>query len=240
MPFRNVFLLQGLIVALVADVVLVWQMTPILDWHTRALERLLDLANVPWTAGRQVNILPGASGTLVSAPYLDYAQHPWYPWIFLIGTVLLYLLAYKYWPAPVRPLVALIPIGLAVTLLYLKVFSPNLPYSPEDFAAIWYRGEAYLWLLLPWIFGLGLFTLNVPFALKLPWLVLVFLYSVVWSVVRLAMAMATFHYFGSMWMPVFYFLCGFLADFLYIVAAYSLAMDRAATFLVKQKEVWQS
>ena len=240
MPFRNVYLLQGLLVSIVADVVLIWQMETILNWHTRALQRLLDLAEVPWEAGRQLSILPGLSATLVRAPYLDYVENPWYPWYILGITTAIFLAGYRYWAAPLRPLFALIPIGLAITLVYLKLFSPNLPYSPEDFCAIWYRGEAYLWLLLPWIFGLGLFTLSVPFALKLPWLLIVFGYSVLWSVVRLAVAVATFYYFGSMWMPIFYFLFGFLADFLYIVAFYSLAMDRAAGFLVRQKEVWQS
>lgn len=240
MPFRNMFLLQGLAVAVVTDVVLLWQMENILSWHTRALQRLLDLAEVPWQAGREIAILPNITASLVSTSYLDYQLHPWYPLVALAVTGALYLVAWKYWPQPVRPLVALVPIGLAITYLYMRLISPELPYNPEDFAAIWYRGESYLWLLLPWIFGIGLFTLNVPFALKLPWLGLVFLYAVLWSVVRLAMALATFHYFGPIWMPIFYFLCGFLADFLYIVASYSLAMDRAATYLVRQKEVWQS
>jgi len=40
-------------------------------------------------------------------------------------------------------------------------------------------------------------------------------------------------------MPSFYFGFGFLADFLYIVAFYSLAVDRAAGFLGKQQEAWQ-
>ena len=240
MPFRNIFLLQGLAVAVVTDLVLIWQMGTILDWHTRALQRLLDLAEVPWVVGRQINVLPNISASLVRASYMDYQQHPWYPVLFFLLITALFAVGYKYWPPPVRPLAALVPIGLGITLFYLKFISPTLPYDPEDFCAIWYRGETYLWLLLPWIFGLGLFTLNVPFALKLPWLLIVFGYSILWSVVRLAMALATFYYFGSIWMPIFYFLCGFLADFLYIVACYSLAMDRAATYLVKQKEVWQS
>ncbi len=111
--------------------------------------------------------------------------------------------------------------------------------NPEDFCAIWYRGETYLWLLLPLLFAMGYFLLTVPFWMKLSWLCLLVSYSFLWSVVRLALALATFHYFGSLWMPLFYFVFGFLADFLYIVAFYSLAMDRAAVFLVKQKEVWQ-
>jgi hypothetical protein len=240
MPFRNVFLLQGLVVAIVADILLLWQMDAVLDWHTRALQRLLDLAQVPWEAGREVAILPGISGELVRTSMLDYQQFPMLPWVIFGVTAAIFLLGYKFWPSPIRPLLALVPIGLGITLFYLKLFSPTLPYNAEDFVAIWYRGEAYLWLLLPWVFGLGLFTLNVPFSLKLPWLAIVFLYSLLWSAVRVAMAVATFYYFGPMWMPIFYFLCGFLADFLYIVACYSLAMDQAAGFLVKQKEVWQS
>jgi hypothetical protein len=240
MPFHNLFLWQGLIVSVVADILLVWQLETVLNWHARALQHLLNLASVPWETGREISILPNLSATLVRVPYLDYLEHPRYPWAFLGIALAIFLVGYRYWPAPLRPLLATLPIGLGITLVYLKLVSPNLPYSPEDFCALWYRGETYLWLLLPWVFGLGLFTLNVPFALKLPWLVVVFLYSVFWSVVRLALAVATFYYFGSMWMPIFYFLFGFLADFLYVVAFYSLAMDRAAHFLVKQKEVWQS
>jgi hypothetical protein len=240
MPFRNVLLLQGLVVSLVADGVLIWQMETILNWHTRVLQLLLDLAAVPWETGRQLSVLPGVSATILRAPYLDYVENPWYPWYITGIAAAIFLAGYRYWAAPLRPLFALVLIGLAITLGYLKLISPNLPYSPEDFSAIWYRGETYLWLLIPWIFGLGLFTLNVPFVLKVPWLVFVFGYSVLWSAVRLAVAVATFYYLGSMWMPVFYFLFGFLADFLYIVAFYSLAMDRAAGFLVKQREVWQS
>ena len=52
---------------------------------------------------------------------------------------------------------------------------------------------AIIFLLLFVTFGrvrqAGLVLLNVPFALKLPWLIAVFLYSLVWSVVRLAVAL---------------------------------------------------
>jgi hypothetical protein len=75
---------------------------------------------------------------------------------------------------------------------------------------------------------------------KVLWLLTLFGYAVLWSAVRLAMALATFYYFGVVWMPIFYFLFGFLADFLYVVAGYSLAMNRAAILLAKQKEVWQA
>jgi hypothetical protein len=240
MPFHASFLMQGLAVAVIVDLLLYWQLGTILDWHTQALKRLLEFAGVLWTEGRTLEVLPGVFANLARTGYYSYDADPMFPWYAFGIVAILYLLGYRFMSQPLRPLLFLIPAGLGITLFFLKVVSPELPYSAEDFAAIWYRGESYLWLLMPWIFGLGLFTLNVPFALKLPWLIAVFLYSMVWSVVRLAVALATFHYFGALFMPVFYFIFGFLADFLYIVAIYSLAMDRAAGFLSKQREVWQS
>lgn len=86
---------------------------------------------------------------------------------------------------------------------------------------------------------MSFFALNVPWRLKATWLALLMLYSFLWSAIRLATALATFHYLGSLWMPLFYFVFGFLADFLYIVAFYSLAVDRAAASLGKRQEAWQ-
>jgi hypothetical protein len=40
-------------------------------------------------------------------------------------------------------------------------------------------------------------------------------------------------------MPLYYFAAGFLTDFLYIVAFYSMAMDRAAAFLARERASWQ-
>ncbi len=240
MPFRGAFLAQGLAVAVIVDVLLFWQLERILDWHTRVMESLLTFAGVPYTMGGTIEVFPGLSATILSTQYHSYVLNPMFPWYTFGIFAAVYLLGYRYMALPLRPLLFLIPAGLGITLFYLKAISPELPYSPEDFMGIWYRGETYLWLLLPWIFGLGIFTINIPFALKLPWLILVFMYSMVWSVFRLAVALATFYYFGALWMPVFYFVFGFLADFLYIVAIYSLAMDRAAGHLSKQREVWQS
>ncbi len=240
MPFRMALLAQGLLVVVAADWLLLWQMRRVLAWHSRAVEELLQLANVPWKPGRELRPLPGITAVLLRTAYADYGAHPLYPVYFFGVALALFAISYRRCPAPLQPLLFLVPAGLGITLLYQHVAPPGVPYTPEDFCAIWYRGEAYLWLLLPPILALSFFILNVPLFLKIGWLAAILVYSWVWSAVRLALALATFHYFGSIWMPFFYFALGFLADFLYIVACYSLAMDRAATFLVRQKEVWQS
>ena len=239
MPFRGGALLQGLAVIALVDVLFLWQMPRILQWHSRAVESLLRLAHVPWERGRELTLLPGVSVVLLDTAYLDYRTHPLYPGYFAGAALACFCLGYARWPAPLKPLFFLLPAGLGITFLYLKTVSPSVPYTPQDFCAIWYRGEAYLWLLLPLIFAVGFFILNVPLSTKIGWLCLLLLYSFLWSAVRLALALATFYYFGSIWMPFFYFAFGFLADFLYIVAFYSMALDGAAAFLAKQEEVWQ-
>ncbi len=239
LTLNPVCLAQGLGVFAVADALLLWQMQRVLMWHTRAVEWLLGLAKVPWEMGRELRLLPGISASLVHTGFLDYQTHPLYPVFFCVAALGFYGTGNRWWPAPVKPLLWLVPASLGVTLLYLQYVQPSFPYSPEDFCAMWIRSEAYLWLLLPGVFALSFFTLSVPLGLKISWLAALVLYAFVWSALRLALALATFHYFGPIWMPLFYFAFGILADFLYIVAFYSLAMDGAAAKLAEQRGAWE-
>ena len=239
LAFRPASLLSGIAVACLVDFFLLWKGAHILAWHSRIVETLLGLAQVPWEHGRPLVLLPGVSVDLLRTSFLNASEFPLYPWYCLVATSALFLLGYWRWPAPLKPLLALVPISVAMALFYSSVVSPLGPYTPEDFGALWYHGETYLWLLLPWIFTVGIFPLRVPPWLKLGALGLLLFYSFLWSAIRLAMGLATFYYFGSLWMPFFYFAFGFLADFLYIVAVYSLVVDRAAAWLAGREEVWE-
>ncbi|MBI2816324.1 MAG: hypothetical protein HYX72_05260 [Acidobacteria bacterium] len=239
MPFVKSFLFQGLAVAALADTLLLWQMPRILQWHSQVIQTFLDWARVPWQMGREITLVPGITARLLQTSYLNYQEYPYYPWAFLGGAIAVFLIGYRLWPTPIRPLVFLLPASLAITLIYLEIVSPLVPYTPEDFCSIWYHGEAYIWLLIPWIFAVSFFTLAVPFVMKIGWLPLLISYAFLWSAVRLTLALTTFHYFGPIWMPFTYFIFGFLADFMYIVTFYSLALDRAARWLATRREIWQ-
>ena len=237
MPFRTICLLQGIAVAAAVDYLLVRQMARVLGWHAQSLGWLLNLANVPWKSGGVLRLWPGVSADIFSTDYLNYAVHPYYPGLIALAALVAYGVAYRRVSDPLKLLLFLPVAALGIAFTFL-LFQHRSPYSPMEFSAVWYRGEVFLWLLLPVIFAMSFFILNVPLPQKIGWLLVLLAYSFVWSAVRLATALATFHYFGSVWMPFFYFIFGIMADFLYIVAAYSLAMDGAARYLAAQQEAW--
>ena len=239
LPLPAHVLWSGLARAFAAQALLYWQMPLVLEWHGRAVEGFLRLAGVPWTPGGEVAVLPGIRLALLETAALDYQQHPAWPWLFVAAAWALFWIGLRRAPAPLKPLLFLPPFFLSLTLLFFVTASPQLPYAPADFYALWCRGEAYLWLLLPLIFALGFLMPTIPLLHKALWLVLLLFFSALWSALRLGLALATFYYLGPLWMPLFYFAGGFLADFLCIVILYSLAMRRAAEFLAIRKEAWQ-
>ena len=232
-------LLAGTAVAACLDIFLFAKGESLLAFHSRVTEFFLLVAEVPWEAGRTATILPGVDVGLLRTGFLQYEPDSIYPWFSFAITCAIALVGYYRWPALVRPLLFLVPFSLGTSILYSQLVSVNGPYTAEDFGALWYHGETYLWLLLPWILAIGIFPLCVPWTLKFGSLALLLAYSFLWSCIRLATALATFYYLGSLWMPLFYFLFGFFADFLYIIALYSVTADRAAVWMRSRSEVWE-
>ena len=133
MVFRPGLLLEGFTIAILLDALLVWQGSRILAGHSRVVEALLQLAGVAWERGKELAVLPGVSVGLLRTSYLDYQAHPLYPWACLAAALALLALGLRHCPLPLRPLLYLVPLSLGITLLYLKLISPTVPYNPEDF-----------------------------------------------------------------------------------------------------------
>src|SRR3954468_10616605 len=140
LPFHRGLAAQALLGIIATDLLLLWKMNRVLRWHSRVVERLLTFASVPWHAGREMLLLPGVSAPLIRTAYLDYQAHPLYPVYFVVGTALVFALGYRIWPTPLKPLLLLVPCALALTLAWQRLSPPGVPYLPEDFCAIWYRG----------------------------------------------------------------------------------------------------
>jgi len=104
------------------------------------------------------------------------------------------------------------------------VFNPSFYFDSAMFEQIWLRGEILVWIILPWVSAF-LFVLTLPSApTGVAWALLVQVYAVVWSAVRLAFCLGVLHYTGILFLPLLWFCLGLLFDLVYILVFYSLAL----------------
>jgi hypothetical protein len=122
-----------------------------------------------------------------------------------------------------RTFVTCLIIMLCATAAKL-LFNPSFRLTSAEFEQIWLRGEFLVWILLPWISAL-IFILTIPSLFRgLAWGLLLQIYAVFWSAVRLAFCLGVFHYSGVLFLPLLWFCLGILFDLVYLLAFYSFAL----------------
>lgn len=197
----------------------------LLTEHNRICQRLVELAGVP-VAGVETTTLFGglqpAPVLVVSSSHLD--KDPARLLIlFALGTLVLLQLHRRVALARGFVIFLLILLLLAAAVV---VFHPSSQFGSVEFTQIWLRGEVLVWLLLPW-FSAGMFVLIQP-AFGVGWALLTQLYGFLWSAVRLSFALCLMHYSGILFVPMLWFALGLLADMVYLVVAYSMAVQWSA------------
>lgn len=115
----------------------------------------------------------------------------------------------------------------------------RFPYAAADFAGAWCRAEFIVWIVISLLYAVVLSPLPLSAGATLLFTTEAIVYAMWFSAVRLALLMFLFQVGSLMWMAPAYFACGFLVDFLYIVAYYSLAVARAARRLEDRRDVWR-
>jgi hypothetical protein len=110
----------------------------------------------------------------------------------------------------------------------MAVFRPANQLDSIGFSQIWMRGEVLVWLVLPW-FSASVFILTDPSILWGSfWVLLTQTYGFLWSAARLAFGLALINYSGMLFAPMYWFALGFLADVVYVIVFYSIAVQWAA------------
>jgi hypothetical protein len=104
------------------------------------------------------------------------------------------------------------------------IFNPSFYFDCAMFEQIWLRGEILVWILLPWI-SVFLFILTVPsVAGGAVWALLLQIYAMLWSALRLAFCLGVLHYTGILYLPFLWFCLGILFDLVYVLVFYSLVL----------------
>jgi hypothetical protein len=105
------------------------------------------------------------------------------------------------------------------------VFNPSYYFDAKMYQQIWLRGELLVWLLLPWI-AVFLFMVILPSpGVGVAWTLLLQVYAILWSAIRLAFCLGVLHYTGILFLPLLWFAFGILFDLVYVLVFYSMALQ---------------
>lgn len=193
--------------------------------HNRISQTLIELAGVPVTGITSTTLFPvlePAPAVEVTATRLD--GDPWRLLIFFAAGMLALLQIHRR-IALARGFLLFLMILLLVATAVV-VFHPSSQFGSVEFTQMWLRGEVLVWLLLPW-FAAAMFVLIHPL-FGAGWALLTQVYGFLWSAVRLAFSICVIHYTGILFIPMLWFALGLLADMVYLVVSYSMAVDWAS------------
>jgi hypothetical protein len=234
---RRIDIGWGIAFGLLPNILLLLSAPVILRLHGRWVIALLEWIGVPVTEriayfGRLPIVVPDVP---------SYApNHSLYAAVvavagLVVGAFLLLALK-RLTPLRVIAGVAALTSGISGSFFYFA--GDRFPYTALDFAEVWIRAEFVVWMIIPILLAILLGALPLPPRITLLFSGMTLLYAIWFSAIRLTLFLALFHFIGLIWLPVAYFLGGFLLDFLYIVGYYSLAVSRTTQIVRERREVW--
>jgi hypothetical protein len=213
------------VTAIILTVLVATQQGWLVDEHNRLTKAIVELAGVPVVGVEMAPLFPGlqaAPAVVVSASRLD--GNPFQLLILFAVGMLVLLQVHRRVPLA-RGFVLFLMILLLVATGII-VFHPSSQFGSVEFTQIWLRGEVLVWLLLPW-FSAAMFVLIHPL-FGAGWALATQLYGFLWSSIRLAFSVCLIHYTGILFVPLAWFALGLLADMVYLVVSYSIAVEWAS------------
>jgi hypothetical protein len=195
----------------------------LLDAHVHLSGFILGLSSISCQGSQTIGIfsfLQPAKALLLEGPQdqSDF-RHLALPLLF---SLTLLVLIHRWIPLS-RTFVTCLIIMLCATAAKI-IFNPSYRLTSAEYEQIWLRGEFLVWILLPWISAL-IIILTIPSLIRgLVWGMLLQIYAVFWSAVRLAFCLGIFHYSGTLFLPLLWFCFGILFDLVYLLAFYSFAL----------------
>ncbi len=200
----------------------------LLSAHSRASSFLLSATRIPSTGVKPIEIYPiFGSVTAPDTPFPQARAHPWRTVLIFATSMLALILIHRRIPLS-RNFIIFLMILLCASAVVI-VLNPSFYFDSAMFQQIWLRGEILVWIMLPWVSAF-LFILTLPsVAAGLGWSLLLQLYAIAWSAVRLAFCLGILHYTGILFLPLLWFSLGILFDLVYVLVFYSLALRGSIT-----------
>jgi hypothetical protein len=195
----------------------------LVEAHGQLSDFILIRSYVPITGARTVAVFP-PFGSVV-APEIAFAQsrENALRTTFLFAAAVIVLVAiHRAVPLSRNFIVFLLVLLCAAGLVIL--ITPSFDFDSATFEQIWLRGEVLIWLVLPWVSAF-LFVLTLPSLFGgVAWALLLQVFAVMWSAVRLAFCLGVLHLTGILFLPLLWFCLGALFDLVYVLVFYSFAL----------------
>lgn len=126
-----------------------------------------------------------------------------------------------------------------VSAFFFIVLPYEFPYSIAEFSILYLGTEVGLWVLLPPILALALYTLPTNLTSKILFILFNLAYSIIFGAVRYAAFLFLMDDFSVLFMALFYFAFGPLFDFVYLVGFYTLFVSNLADGIRYSFERWR-
>jgi hypothetical protein len=197
----------------------------LLNLHQESCQRILEAIGVSVTtiSFTMAPVAGAIAATLVDVPALAGNRVA----MLSIGVAILALVAvHRAFPVA-RSLVFFVLSLLAVSLA-MAFLNPQFRVDSGSFIRLWIGTQFALWMAIPWVCAFLVMPIE-PSALRgIAWVVAIGIYAFFWSILRLAFCLGVLHYTGAMFLTGLWFGFGPLADLLYVLVFYSLAVRHAS------------
>ena len=199
-------------------------------WSFQAVltSRILSFARVPHDL-----FLPrpvGGLGFLDAIPPVFIMDKAWlsdYLILVAVVAILLAILIVAVLPRLSPPFRIIIIFFLALVLVNIA-YGILHPEEPSPLNVDWLTSGVLIIPLIALVFNVAVFPIPGPLSAKLTGLLGCLAFSVLWSTLRLSLALASLFYLGTFSFMFLEYLPGAFADFMYMLLFYSFAMRRLA------------
>jgi hypothetical protein len=138
------------------------------------------------------------------------------------------VLRWKKVPLPFRVLWLAAAIIGVVSVLYSAASATGPPHPVDRLVVDFQSSGLLIMVVASLLFAFEVFPIPGPVLVKAGWLIGLFAFAALWSVVRMSVSLASAARFGSWPFLFLHYIGGIYVDFLYVVAFYSFATQALA------------
>ncbi|MDP8223310.1 MAG: hypothetical protein P9L99_08125 [Candidatus Lernaella stagnicola] len=115
----------------------------------------------------------------------------------------------------------------------------EFPYTIGDFCMLYIGTEVGLWILIPVILAIALYSTPTTLASKVLFIVFNVAYSIIFGTVRYLVFLSAMQDHSVLFMAEFYFIFGPLFDFVYVVGFYTLYVSNLSELIQHSFRRWK-